>query len=198
MEATIIIATHGSDEWRERGNNLAIKTNDAFPGVEIVFGHSKTEQLHEVRNRLAARATSEWLCFLDADDELAPGYFDAMERATGDLRAPAVSWVEEGISSEPRCLTERNIKVGNPCVIGTLIRKSMFDRVGGFWGERAYEDWSLFRRAWLVKAKIEHVPDALYIVHVSPDSRNNTVDDAAGLCEEIRISHREWMRQKKR
>ena len=68
-------------------------------------------------------------------------------------------------------------------MVGTLIRKSMFERVEGFWDERAYEDWSLFRRAWLLKAKIEHVPDAFYFVHVNPVSRNKSVDDPMGLCD---------------
>lgn len=198
MESTIIIATHGSDEWKKMGNDLAIKTSDAFPGVEVIVGHSKDEQLHEIRNRLAKRAASEWLCFLDADDELAPGYFHALSKATGDLRAPAVWWREPDMPSVPVTLSDRNIRVGNPCVIGTLIRKSMFDKVGGFWGERAYEDWSLFRRAWLLGDKIEHVPEAVYIANVRPESRNNTVYDPVGLCEEIKNSHRVWMRGRNR
>lgn len=195
MDATIIVATHGDPKWVTLAQEVAIPST-VGQGVSVLHYHG--ESLHQARNYAASQADTEWLCFLDADDELAPGYFEAMDRATGDLRAPAVSWVENGVATEPRCLTERNIKQWNPCVIGTLIRKSMFDRVGGFWGERAYEDWSLFRRAWLLKAKIEHVPDALYIVHVSPDSRNNTVEDAADLCDEIRLSHRFWMREKKR
>lgn len=195
MDATIIVATHGDPQWITLAQERAIAST-VGQGVPVLHYHG--DSLHQARNYAASQVDTEWLCFLDADDELAPGYFEAMEKATGDLRAPAVSWVENGVATEPRCLTERKIKTWNPCVVGTLIRKSMFDRVGGFWGERAYEDWSLFRRAWLLKAKIEHVPDALYIVHVSPDSRNNTVDDAAGLCEEIRISHREWLRKAKR
>ena len=107
-------------------------------------------------------------------------------------------YVTDGIAAPPISLAGRKIKDWNPCVIGTLIRKSMFVRCGGFWDERAYEDWSLFRRAWLLKAKIEHVPDAVYTVHVRPESRNNTVDDPLGLCQDIRMSHRAWMREKKR
>jgi glycosyltransferase involved in cell wall biosynthesis len=195
MDATVIIATYGDPKWITVAQERAIPSTQ---GQCVSVLHYHGESLHQARNFAASQVDTEWLCFLDADDELAPGYFEAMDKATGDLRAPAVSWVENGVATEPRCLTERNIKNWNPCVVGTLIRKSMFERVEGFWDERAYEDWSLFRRAWLLKAKIEHVPDAIYIAHVRPESRNSTVIDAATLCQEIRISHREWMRKKKR
>lgn len=186
MDATIIIATHGSHEWRERGNNLAIKTADTFPGIEIVFGH-RYDSLHEVRNRLAARATSEWLCFLDADDELAPGYFEAMEAATGDLRAPAVRWVQPDGQYEQKVLDDRDIEVGNPCVIGTLIRKDMFDEIGGFKDWWAWEDWALFLSAHRKGAVLEHVQDAVYIAHVREKSRNQGVKNRRRLWNLIRM-----------
>lgn len=195
MDATVIVATYGDPKWITVAQERAIPSTQ---GQCVSVLHYHGESLHQARNFAASQVDTEWLCFLDADDELAPGYFEAMDKATGDLRAPAVSWVENGVATEPRCLTDRNIKNWNPCVVGTLIRKSMFERVEGFWDERAYEDWSLFRRAWLLKAKIEHVPDAIYIAHVRPESRNSTGMDAAALCEEIKMSHREWMRKAKR
>ncbi len=195
MDATVIVATYGDPKWVTLAQERAIAST-VGQGVPVLHYHG--ESLHQARNYAASQVDTEWLCFLDADDELAPGYFKAMDRATGDLRAPAVSWVEDGVATEPRCLSDRNIRRINPCVVGTLIRKSMFDAVGGFWGERAYEDWSLFRRAWILKAKVEHVPDAIYIVHVSPASRNNTVDNPSLLCEEIIMSHREWLREVRR
>ncbi len=187
MDATIVIATHGSEEWHQRGNNLAIKTTDAFPGIEVVFGHGPREQLHEVRNRLAARATSEWLCFLDADDELSPGYFRAMEAATGDLRAPAVRWVYPDGRYDQQVLDDRDIEVGNPCVIGTLIRKDLFDEIGGFKKWWAWEDWALFLSAHRKGAVIEHVPDAVYIANVRENSRNQGVKNKQRLYNLIRM-----------
>lgn len=185
MDATIVIATFGSDEWRQRGTDLALKITEQFPGMEIVFGHGN--KLHETRNRLAARATSEWLCFLDADDELSQGYFDAMQVATGDLRAPAVRWVQPDGQFEQKVLDDRDIEVGNPCVIGTLIRKDMFDSVGGFKKWWAWEDWALFLSAHRKGAVLEHVPDAVYIAHVHPESRNNTVKQKQRLWNLIRM-----------
>lgn len=195
MDATIIVATFGSQEWKKRGEETANKTSDRF--IEsVIQGHSDNGSLAFIRNTLAAQAQSEWLCFLDADDELGAEYFKHLFLSNGDLRAPAVWWKEPDSLSIPVTLSNRDMRVGNPCVIGTLIRKEMFMQIGGFWEEPAYEDWSLFRRAWLLGAKLDHVKDAVYIVNVRPESRNNTVDNPAGLIKSITRSHDKWMRDR--
>lgn len=194
MDATVIIATHGDSQWITLAQERAIPSAQE-QGVSVLHYHG--ESLHEARNFAASQVDTEWLCFLDADDELAPGYFEAMDKATGDLRAPAVWWREPGVPSVPVTLSNRDIRMWNPCVIGTLIRKETFEDVGGFWGERGYEDWSLFRRAWLAGARIQHVRDAIYIANVSADSRNNTIDDPEALCKEIKLSHRKWIKARR-
>ncbi|MBK6580440.1 MAG: glycosyltransferase [Sandaracinaceae bacterium] len=55
---------------------------------DAVHVHGKT--LAAARNIGAQAATTEWLVFLDADDELSEGYCDAILAADGDLRAPAL------------------------------------------------------------------------------------------------------------
>lgn len=85
----------------------------------------------------------------------------------------------------------------NPCVIGTLIRRELFAEAGGFWSERAWEDWSLFRRAWLLGATIDHVPAAVYRVTVNPAGRNSTIDRPHSLHREILRSHATWLRTRK-
>ena len=158
MDATVIVATFGDPKWVALAKDRAVPSAES-QGVPVIQYHGDT--LAQARNFAASQADTEWLCFLDADDELAPGYFRAMERSSADWRAPSVSWVTDGVASGPQSLAGRNIRVMNPCVIGTLIRKDMFDNVGGFWEERAYEDWSLFRRAWLRGARVGHVNDAV-------------------------------------
>jgi hypothetical protein len=116
-----------------------------------------------------------------------------MSKAKGDLRAPRLTFFnpETQQLNEPFDLTKRDMNVGNPCVIGTLIRYDMFEEVGGFWNEPAYEDWSLFRRAWLLGATIEHT-DAMYCSIDKPGSRNKQVTDPVKLIREIQYSHEEW------
>jgi Glycosyl transferase family 2 len=109
----------------------------------------------EVRNETAMKATGEWLCFLDADDELGPGYITAMARAMVDqkpwsLLVPAVQYVdilheveiaagETGFitkSESPRVLNDgRPLYEVNRAVIGTLVPRELFLAVGGFRGD---------------------------------------------------------------
>lgn len=153
---------------------------------EIVHTHAET--LHEARNRGAEKATGEWLVMLDADDELAPGYVDAILAASGDLRAPAVSWVTDHSATAPRTLADRNIETMNPCVIGTAIRRELFLDLGGFRDWPAYEDWCLYLRATRSGAVIEHVADAVYRAWVTPHSRNQSVKNPRQLMAAIKAA----------
>ena len=124
--------------------------------------------------------------FLDADDELAPGYLDAMTRALeqergGDphltatlLLTPAVQYVRRGRPGRPQ-FNDRGIPLtdDNWLVVGTLIRKKLFERSEGFSDyPHGFEDWSLWAKAWKAGARIVKVPDAVYVCHVNPHSKH--------------------------
>ena len=166
MEVTICIGTFGDEKWRTLANDRAI------PSCEKPVSHVHGDQLHTARNEAAAQATTEWLCFLDADDELAPGYFDAMSTGTADLRGPAVRYIVNGNPRALKIWPKKDLKTGNHLVIGTLVRKELFDRVGGFKDYPLYEDWDLWLRCDLAGATNEVIPEAIYIAHVRTDSRN--------------------------
>lgn len=200
MDVAVLIATFGDDRWARRAAVNAVPSAEREQPAELVTVHGDT--LAGARNEAARRTSSPWLCFLDADDELEPGYLAAMAATELErgLLAPAVRFVEtvdelppaEVLGDDPR----REIDKGwNPCVIGTLLRRDVFDRVGGFWPERAWEDWSLFRRAWLAGEQIHHVRDAVYRVHVDPAGRNSTVARPAELRRQILRSHTQWQRK---
>ena len=192
----VIVATFGEELWAELAQRRAIPSALAELPGELIVEHG--DSLHGARNAGAARATLPWLCFLDADDELEPGYLEAMRGHSGDLLAPSVRFVEDGAPEPaPVSLAGRDIRRTNPCVIGTLVRRSLFVDADGFWQERAWEDWSLFRRCWLLGGIIEHVPAATYRAYVDPSGRNSTVTNPAGLTRQITASHSEWHRRKR-
>jgi len=195
MDVSIVVATFGDNSWINIADNFALASAKGhFWNTPIVRVHGGST-LAEARNAAADLVRTEWICFLDADDELYPGYFDEMEKATGDLRVPRLFFDGEQGWHEPFDLTQRDMDFGNPCPIGTLIRTSMFEDVGGFWEEPAYEDWSLFRRAWLLGATIEHTDAKYYAYNLG--GRNSSVTDPSGEIEKIRSSHDKWIKELK-
>jgi GT2 family glycosyltransferase len=137
--------------------------------------------LAEARNEGLRQVQTEWTIFLDADDELAPGYVDAMATGTADLRAPSVRYIKGSRTQEPyvpkvaghdhKC-SGKCLKDGNWLVIGAAARTEVLRDVGGFREWDCYEDWDLWLRCWMAGATVEAVPSAEYIAHVRADSRN--------------------------
>jgi glycosyltransferase involved in cell wall biosynthesis len=199
MDVAVIVATFGELRWAELAQRRAKVSAELEEPADLVVFHGGSS-IAEARNTAAAMTSTEWLCFLDADDELEPGYLRAMAARQLDrgLLAPAIREVVEGIPGPARVLDDRNMATLNPCVVGTLIRREIFDLAGGFWTERAWEDWSLFRRAWLLGEEVHHVADAVYRVHVNPSGRNGTVLRPRQLHRDIVRSHALWKRDRQR
>lgn len=195
MDVTIIVATCGDERWQRLAQDRALPS--AIGQGHVSLHHEPRGTVASARNAAARRATSRWLCFLDADDELAPGYTKAMAAASGDLRAPAVQYVRDGVAEPAKIFDDRKIITGlSPCAIGTLIRRDVFLSIGGFWEERAWEDYSLFRRAAMLGSTIEHVPQAVYRAHEVRGSRNSHVVNPNALMRSIRASHDQWLAER--
>lgn len=183
MRVSVLVCSHGADRWRDLAASRATPSADAQGAHEVVLAHYSVLTLAETRNEAAARATGDWLCFLDADDELCPGYIHAMHEAMrrwnlsrpGDLLynplllAPAVQYCRAGVSQgAPGIPNLGGWPDSNECVIGTLVPRSLFADVGGFRELPSLEDWDLFLRCAVAGARIVHVPDAVYCAHVDP------------------------------
>lgn len=180
MAVAVIVATFGDYEWIERAQRHAIPSaEDQAPTY-----HFHCATLAAARNsglRQALIAGFDRVVFLDADDQLEPGYIEAMEAAKGDVCAPRVRYVQGMIERpphfprvaghrhecEPACLEQ-----GNFIVVGAAVKAKLAYEVGG-WREFAWsEDWDLWTRCWQAGGTIERVPNAIYRAYVRPDSRN--------------------------
>ena len=181
---TICIGTFGSFEWEDLAHERAVPSAQA-QGVPVVAVHSGT--LAEARNACLERAETEFVIHLDADDELEPGYIEAMAASTGDVRVPRVSCYRDGTpiaggvfmpfinrrhrrthDCEADCL-----RFGSWIVVGAAVRKRLVEEVGGWREWDAYEDFDLWQRCWLAGAEIVRTPDALYRQHLRDGSRNH-------------------------
>lgn len=173
MDVTVCIGTFGDQEWIRLAEERAVPS---IPG-DVPFTHAHEKTLAQARNAAAAAAKTEYLCFLDADDQLAPGYFEAMAKGSADLRGPGVKYAARHPS--PSAVTR--LEMGdlwhrNFLVIGTLVRRELFERVGGFREEPIYEDYALWCRCAAAGASIEMIYDAVYLAWARRDSRNRAPD----------------------
>lgn len=184
----VIVATCGDDTWRELAQRVAIPSLDrqAVRPDKIVRYHGREDTVEQARNIAASLCATDWLCFLDGDDELESGYIAAMQEAiVRDL--PARRIIAPGLEDidartgkvlQPRRLpnTWKPMTEMNHCCIGTLVPKELFDAVGGFHeGYRPWEDWELWLRCIRAGACIDYCPDAVYLAHVRPDSRHRSI-----------------------
>lgn len=179
MDVTVAVATFGDVEWAMLARRRAIPSATALD-VPVVHAHAET--LHEARNNALDGVATEWVCFLDADDELEGGFFVYMDRATADVRAPAVRYVPPtGVmlpAAMPRVFGHEHhcgaecIPFGNWLVVGSCVRADLVREVGGWRDWEMFEDWDLWARCWQAGASFESVPDAVYRAHVTYESRN--------------------------
>jgi len=175
---SIVIGTYGDEKYwgklAQRAKRSAEKQTQQAD--DIILVHSNT--LAMARNIGASLVKSEWLIFLDADDELDLNYIEAMTASvqSNKLLQPSTLGVVNGIEDDyPVIIPRKRIIKGNYLVIGTAIPKSLFDAVGGFSEYPVMEDWELFIRCFLNGADSIEVPDAIYRVHIdrNRESRNS-------------------------
>lgn len=179
MDVTVAVATFGNRSWMDLADERAIPSVERL-GVPWVYEHG--DELHEARNAALAKVCTEWVCFLDADDELEPGFFDAMDTVDAHLRGPSVRYVTPGGRTSPvmprvpghhphDCTADCLIE-GNWLVIGTVAPTELLEKVGGFRDFPLYEDWDLWLRCYFTGATVAAVPQAVYRAHVRAGSRN--------------------------
>lgn len=181
MSIAVVIGTYGSEEWADLAMSQAYQSALRNEAAQIYHVHGET--LAKARNegaRQARMAAYDFLCFLDADDELGPEFIDAMGRAIGIgfrrkdlLYTPAVQWIHGRKEYAPRFMPEVDYRDGNWLVIGTVVPTDLFWKVGGFEEFPLYEDWALFARMQKAGATPIKVSEAVYRAYRRAGSRNH-------------------------
>jgi GT2 family glycosyltransferase len=176
----VVIATYGDEHWLHLANDRAAASAEREFPDEVVTRYERAGTRASSLNNAADVATGDWLIFLDADDELAPGYVGAMKRALEQhpdgrvLFTPAVQQVRKGRPGDP-IFFDRGISLrdDNWLVIGTMIHRDLFNEVGGFDDyPHGFEDFALWSKCWRSGAKVVKVPDAVYRYFHNPQSKH--------------------------
>ena len=180
--------------WRPRVDRAIRSAQDQ---ADLNVYRSPIENLAYARNSAVSSCFhSDWLIFLDADDELSPGYVEAMLAGHGDMRWPSTIGVyEDGTTDYAAVLLEPkgSLLVHNWMVIGTMIRRDKFLEVGGFRDLPILEDWDLWIRMVMAGAQAAPCPDAIYRVHVNNDGRNSNAHLHGHIYSEIQQTYQaEW------
>jgi len=133
------------------------------------------------RNRALERVTTEWVAFLDADDEFRPNHLRACARnaaLTGaDLVYPWFDCDAEdkigmfGVPFDPVLLRKRNY-----IPVTVLVRTELVRKVGGFQDHPddngdPCEDWGLWLALLDAGAVFSHLPQRTWIWHNGAGTR---------------------------
>lgn len=173
---SIILGTYGDDSWCERAQELALTTTgtQTHDDFEVVAYHGKT--LASARNHAAQDANGEYLVFLDTGDYLDAQYLEAMNKAEGELRRPAIrGFNHDGFIDEEPIMFIRpaSVLTRNFIVIGAAVNRARFLQVDGFGELPVLEDWDLWLKLMcFLDVEVVDVPEAIYLINDEEHERN--------------------------
>lgn len=225
VNVCVLVCAWGDRRWRDLAYSRAYPSavEQGCPAVVHYVGAGNAAATRNEAARCDEALRAEWLCFLDADDELDTDYIASMEQAFARIRrstigdvptesgprpvrnaellppmllAPALQYVyPSGAETKPELPNRHEpIEVMNHCVIGTLTPRWLFQHVGGFRDWAAYEDWDLTLRCIRAGAQLVDVPAAVYRAHVQVNGRNSQAHGVLRAAYDgIRAEHVAWL-----
>lgn len=174
QQLELIIIDDGSDD----PDTLQVLQQVTFPSLQII--HTQRSYPAAARNQGVACSTGQYLLPLDADDRISPDYVrQAVEVLERQPEVGAVYCHADlfGNAQGPWNLPDFDVGrmlVDNIVFVTALIRRSVFDEVGGFDATlvRGVEDYDFFlsvmERGW----QIHQLPDTLFHYRSKANSRS--------------------------
>lgn len=176
-----VVATCGSDWWRRAGDEAAA----TVVGAPVIRIHDPLGTVAGVRNAGLDQVTTDFVCWLDADDSLTPDYFEQMSRMTVDIRQPNVPGWNAGRVIPPQChhhgtphgARRECLEYGNPFSPGAVVRTELALRHR--WSERwpVLEDFAFWRSICTDPLVTVACTPAVYLTRTrrNPSPRNRSL-----------------------
>lgn len=201
---TVIVVSYGDSVWMDLARRRALPSAIlAAGGSKNVLWSQTQPTLQMARNVEGMKADTDWIIFLDADDELDKNYVKAMQARIqllppGDfIIQPSTLGVVDGLEDPYEVLIppKPSLFDGNHCVIGSAVPARLFQRVDGFDNWPFWEDWGLWLKCLKAGAQFVTCPEAIYRVHTDTarKSRNQVNStEARQLFEQMRRHYQQW------
>ena len=154
--------------------SISSQTYPAYD-VSIAIDHNR-EGAAKTRNRALYRAETEWVAFLDDDDEMLPGHLEGLVgrqlETAADVVFPWFNTEPPGNDPFPMFFgREYDPLEPHMFPIATLVRRKLAVEVGGFPIEDAVsqtcagEDWTFWLKMRDAGAKFAHLPERTWTWH---------------------------------
>lgn len=169
---SVIISTFGDiDIWGPLADRARKSVGD---DTEVIMSHAYS--LCEARNQGARLAQGDRLVFLDADDELEPGFCDKIVEPEDVLQPMTIYRGGEWDGEVPFWIPpHEDLIYCNYIIVGAPVSKLQFLEVGGFDDYKIAEDWALWLKLKKYGASFGRTK-ATYIVNVNLNGRNSPID----------------------
>lgn len=182
MIVSVVIASHGDKEWARLADSRAYPSALRSGADEVLIDHQQDATRAQVRNMLTDQAAGDYVVTLDADDELAEGYCEAIrnEGVSDALVVPRVQYVRGRRVSIPIFLPHREIWDDNWMVVGTAFPRDRFLKVGGWrtlmgtGSLNEADDWDLWARLTNDGCGIVYCEGAVYRAFVDSPSAHRS------------------------
>lgn len=153
--------------------------------------------LSRVRNLAAARATTEWIVFLDADDWLEPTYLERAEERLAqppdvDVLVPDMTLIRG--HQRPRIVRShvppdwQELLARNTIVQTSVVRRSLVARLGGYDPDLDFEDWDFWTRALKAGGRFDRLPGAFVNRREHGANKSKTCDEQTATAA-VRAKH---------
>jgi glycosyltransferase involved in cell wall biosynthesis len=149
----------------------SVADQERLPTAHIIEWDLAHEGPAVTRNRALAKVDTEWVAFLDDDDELFPNHLSALlthaERTSADIVYPQWCYAGQGDPLHiPPTFDAGQLRQGNFIPVTTLCRTRLVHAVGGFPtgadipradGGQLLEDWGFLLRLLEAGAVFSHL-----------------------------------------